>query len=82
MIDMFDEILQKYSEYFKIAVNIDEKTMSPLLICSCLLNTDIVFKYKLSYSNMENNEELKEKINSDLTIVVRDLKINKIIEKI
>jgi hypothetical protein len=78
-IDKLHSIITQYSPYFKVDFSIDELTMSPLIIFK-LLNSDLVYRYKYSVTNLDKIDELRKQIDADLSSIIRDINIDKIIK--
>jgi hypothetical protein len=74
-IDKLHSIITQYSPYFKVDFSIDELTMSPLIIFK-LLNSDLVYRYKY----FDKIDELRKQIDADLSSIIRDINIDKIIK--
>jgi hypothetical protein len=83
MTDIYDidNIINKYSPYFNVSLSLDELTLSPLIIFK-LLNSNLVYSYKYTYSviNVNKIDEIQKQIHADLSSIVRDINIDKIIK--
>lgn len=82
---MFENLLESYNTYFRMDQRICEKTMAPVFQFTSII-TGQVIEYKLARTDIQeyNNKgiisgTIKDMI-SDLSIHIRDIKIDKIIK--
>lgn len=81
---MFENLLESYNTYFRMDQRICEKTMAPIFQFTSII-TGQVIEYKLARTDIQEYNKgiisgtIKDMI-SDLSIHIRDIKIDKIIE--
>jgi len=77
---IMDNIPKIFHEVFNLSIKIDGSSMSPILVFTRKDDIKEVYKFKMS-STIDIKDDRWNKMITELTVIVRDIKVDKILKK-